>query len=308
MNSLLNVNSSPHIKDETTTRKIMLDVIVSLLPVSIFGVLQFGINSLMIIIATIFACIISETIFNMVMHKKNTVSDLSCVVTGLILALNMPPTIEIYIPIIGAVFAIIVVKMLFGGLGQNFMNPALAGRCFLVISFTSQMTKFVYDGVSSATPLLIEKNSLSNQFSLFDIFIGRVPGTIGEVSILLLLIGALYLVIKKVIDIKIPLIYIFTVLIFTIIFSGRGFDINYLFIEIFSGGLVFGAFYMATDYVTSPVTDLGKIIYAIILGLLTGIFRIFGKSAEGVSYAIIISNILVPFIETKTIPKAFGKE
>ena len=308
MNGLLNVNSSPHMKSEITTRNIMLDVIISLIPVSIFAVLQFGINSLLIIVMTIMTCIISETLFNIIVHKKNTISDLSCIVTGLILALNMPPTIEIYIPIIGAIFAIVVAKMLFGGLGQNFMNPALAGRCFLVISFASQMTNFVYDGVSSATPLQIAKNSVGNQFSLFDIFVGYIPGVIGEVSSLLLLIGALYLLIKKVIDIKIPLTYILTVLIFTIIFGGKGFDLNYLLIEVFGGGLIFGAFYMATDYATSPVTNMGKIIYGIVLGVLTGIFRIFGKSAEGVSYAILISNILVPLIESKTIPKAFLKE
>ena len=222
----------------------------------------------------------------------------------MILALNMPADIPVWIPALGGVFAIIVVKQLYGGLGQNFMNPALAARCFLLISFTSQMSSFSLDGVSGATPLAMVK--AGKNVDLAAMFIGKIPGTIGEVSVVALLIGAAYLVARKVISLRIPLTYILTVAVFVFIFGKQ--DPGYVLAHICGGGLIFGAFFMATDYVTSPITPTGQIVFGVLLGVLTGLFRIFGGSAEGVSYAIILSNLLVPLIERATLPRAFGKE
>ena len=207
--------------------------------------------------------------------------------------------------IIGSVFAIIIVKQLFGGLGQNFMNPALGARCFLMVSFAGQMTSFTYDGVTGATPLAQIKMGTGTP-KLLDMFLGTTGGTIGETSVVALLIGAAYLVARKVISLRIPVTYIVTFAIFAILFGQH--DIMYLAKELCGGGLILGAFFMATDYVTSPITPKGQIVFGIILGVLTGVFRIFGASAEGVSYAIIISNLLVPLIERVTIPVPFGKE
>ena len=222
----------------------------------------------------------------------------------------MPPEVPLFIPVVGSVFAIIIVKMLFGGLGQNFMNPALAGRAFCLISFAGYMnnytSKLSIDTYSSATPLVLLKNGY--EVKLIDLFMGKIPGSIGEISALMLLLGAIYLAVKKVIDWRIPLIYIFTFVIFIMIFSGKSTSANYILGEVFAGGLIFGAFYMASDYTTTPITPLGKIIYAMILGILTGVFRLWGKSGECVSYVILICNLLIPLIESCTIPTAFGKE
>lgn len=306
----LNVQSSPHVRDNVSTRLIMLDVIIAMLPAAIWGIIQFGVHSALVVIAAIISAIFSETIFNIIVKKPNTIGDLSCVVTGMILGLNMPPEVPIFIPVVGSIFAIVIVKMLFGGLGQNFMNPALAGRAFCLISFAGYMSnynsKLSVDTYSSATPLILLKNGY--EVKLIDVIIGKTPGSIGEISALLLLLGALYLVVKKVIDLKIPLIYIFTFVIFIMIFSGKSTSVNFILGEVFAGGLIFGAFYMASDYTTTPITPLGRIIYAMILGILTGVFRLWGKSAECVSYVILMSNLLVPLIESCTIPTAFGKE
>lgn len=315
--NLVNASQTPHVRSEESTRSIMLDVIIALLPATIFGVYSFGVNSLIIIIATILSCIISETVFNIIMKKENTISDLSCVVTGLILALNMPPECPAFIPVIGGVFAIIVVKMLFGGLGQNFMNPALGARCFLLISFAGPVSSFMYkqgfagvDVISEATPLAAIK--AGQNINLVNAFIGNIPGTIGEISTVCLLIGAIYLIVRKVIDYKVPVLYIVSFMIFLILFGSiKGTPIsnpNYLLGQLLGGGLIFGAFFMATDYVTIPLTPNGKILFGLFLGFMTAIFRVFGKSTEGVSYAIIIGNMLVPFMDMVTIPKAFGKE
>ena len=306
----LNVQSSPHVRDNVSTRLIMLDVIIAMLPATIWGILQFGAHAALVVIAAIISAIVSETVFNIIVKRPNTIGDLSCVVTGMILGLNMPPEVPIFIPVVGSAFAIIIVKMLFGGLGQNFMNPALAGRAFCLISFAGYMSNYTsklsIDTYSSATPLILLKNGY--EVKLIDMFIGKTPGSIGEISALMLLLGALYLVVKKVIDLKIPLIYILTFVIFIMIFSGKSTSINYILGEVFAGGLIFGAFYMASDYTTTPITPLGKIIYAILLGVLTGVFRLWGKSGECVSYVILMCNLLVPLIESSTIPTAFGKE
>ena len=306
----LNVQSSPHVRDNVSTRLIMLDVIIAMLPATIWGIIQFGTHAAMVIIASILSAVISETIFNIIVKRSNTIGDLSCVVTGMILGLNMPPEVPIFIPVVGSAFAIIIVKMLFGGLGQNFMNPALAGRAFCLISFAGKMSDFSsklsVDAYSQATPLILLKNG--HEVKLIDLFIGKIPGAIGEISALMLLLGAIYLVAKKIIDLKIPLIYICTFVIFIMIFSGKSTSANYILGEVLAGGLIFGAFYMATDYTTTPITPLGRIIYAMLLGILTGIFRLWGKSGECVSYVILLCNLLIPLIESATIPTAFGKE
>ena len=304
VSDLLNVTSSPHVREKENTQRIMLYVIISLLPASLFGIFNFGYRALILILVTIASCVASEWIFEKIVHKKSTVGDLSAVVTGLLLALNLPHTLPWWQAVLGGVFAIVVVKMLFGGLGQNFMNPALGARCFLLISFTSSMTSFTYDGVTGATPLALLKNGES--VDVMSMLLGTEAGTIGETSVIALLIGAIFLILTGVIDLRIPGTYIVTFAIFVLLFGGHGLDGTYLVAQICGGGLFLGAFFMATDYVTSPITPAGKIIYGIVLGVLTGIFRIFGASAEGVSYAIIFSNILVPLIERVTIPKAFG--
>lgn len=311
MEKLLKVSSSPHVRDGVTTQRLMFDVVIAMIPASVYGVWQFGMNALLVLIATVIASVAAEYLYEKLMHKPITISDGSAVVTGMILALNMPPEIPVWIPVLGAFFAIIVVKQLYGGLGQNFMNPALAARCFLLISFAGKMSSFTLDGVTTATPLNVMKTAWKAGESnlgvdLMAMFIGKIPGTIGEVSVVALLIGAAYLVFKKVISLRIPLTYIVTVAVFVFIFGRQ--DLNFVLAHICGGGLIFGAFFMATDYVTSPITPKGQIVFGILLGVLTGTFRLFGGSAEGVSYAIIISNLMVPLIERYTLPVAFGKE
>ncbi len=304
---MYNVSVSPHIRDKSSTTKIMLDVCIALVPALIFGIWHFGINALIITVSAVLSCVISEIAFDLITKKPVTVFDLSAVVTGILLALNMPPSVSWWIPAVGGVFAIIVVKMLFGGIGQNIMNPALGARCFLVISFASRMTDFSVDGVSSATPIASIKAGES--IDLLDAFLGLQTGCIGEVSCAALLIGAAYLIIKKVITIRIPASYILSTLLFIFIFSAfRGGvpSADFMLGHLLTGGLILGAFFMATDYTTSPITKNGQIIYGILIGFLTAVFRILGSSAEGVSYAIITGNLIVPLIEKITVPKAFG--
>lgn len=304
MSKLWNVSSSPHVRSNTTTGGIMYDVAIAMIPAAAYGVYQFGAKALLILLVTVAACVLSEYVFESLMGRPVTISDGSALVTGMILALNMPPEIPLWIPVLGGVFAIIVVKQVYGGLGQNFMNPALAARCFLLISFTSRMSTFPLDGVTGATPLAMMR--AGQQVDLAAMFVGKIPGTIGEVSTLALLIGAAYLLIRKVISIRIPGTYILTFAVFMFLFGGM--DVTYTIAQVCGGGLIFGAFFMATDYVTSPITPKGQIVFGVLLGILTGIFRLWGGSAEGVSYAIIIANITVPLIEKVTLPKAFGKE
>lgn len=304
MGKLLNVSSSPHARNNVLTQNLMGDVVIAMIPAAVFGVYQFGLKALLIILVTVASCVLSEYVYESLMGKPITIMDGSALVTGMILALNMPPEIPLWIPFLGGIFAIIVVKQLYGGLGQNFMNPALAARCFLLISFASQMSAFTLDGVSGATPLAVLKNGGS--VDLAAMFIGKIPGTIGEVSTIALLIGAAYLLVKKVISIRIPAAYLITFAVFAFIFGQH--NLTYVLAQLCGGGLIFGAFFMATDYVTSPITPRGQIVFGVLLGVLTGLFRIFGGSAEGVSYAIIISNLMVPLIEKVTLPVAFGKE
>lgn len=305
VSDLLKVSSNPHIRSKDTTSRIMLYVIISLLPAAGFGVYNFGLHALAVIIVTIASTVLTEYIYEKCMKKKITVGDLSAVVTGLLLAMNLPPMAPLWMAALGGIFAILVVKMLFGGLGQNFMNPALGARCFLMISFTSLMTNFNCDTYTGATPLAALK--AGERVDVMDMIIGRTAGTIGETSMVALIIGACILILLGVIDLKVPGSYIVTFVIFIAIFGGHGFDSQYISANLAGGGLMLGAFFMATDYVTRPITKKGQYLYGIFLGIMTGIFRVFGPSAEGVSYAIILGNLLVPLIEKVTMPKAFGK-
>lgn len=284
----------------------MLLVVIALLPAAIFGMWNFRHENAWILVAvTTVSAVLTEYIYEKLMHKPITVNDFSAVVTGLLLALNLPPTLPWWMGVLGAVFAIVVVKQLFGGLGQNFMNPALAARCFLLISFTGDMTYFVYDGVTGATPLAELK--AGEAVNTMDMLLGNIRGTIGETSVIAIMIGAMFLLLMGVIEITIPASYLLSFIVFIVLFGGHGLDAQYITAHLCGGGLMLGAWFMATDYVTSPITTKGRIIYGICLGLLTGLFRLFGGSAEGVSYAIIIGNLLVPLIEKVTLPKPFGK-
>lgn len=305
MSDLLNVSSSPHIRHEDTTSMIMILVVISLLPAAAFGVYNFGVPALILIVVTVAATVLSEYVFCKIVKKEPTIKDMSAIVTGLLLALNLPSSAPWWIGVLGGMFAIVVVKMLFGGLGQNFMNPALGARCFLLISFTSIMTNFNCDTYTGATPLALLKSGES--VNVFDMVIGRTAGTIGETSVIAIIIGACVLIITGVIDLRIPASYIISFVIFLCLFGGQGADFSFISAHLAGGGLMLGAFFMATDYVTRPITKNGQIVFGILIGILTGIFRIFGAGAEGVSYAIILGNLLVPLIEKVTLPKAFGK-
>lgn len=305
MSELLNVSSSPHIREQDTTQSIMFDVAIALVPATVFGIYHFGIKALLIILVSVITCVLTEYVYQNLMGLPVKISDGSALVTGLLLALNLSANVPLWIPLLGGIFAILIVKQLFGGLGQNFMNPALAARCFLLISYGTHMTNFALDGISGATPLAQVKSGKT--LEVLPMFFGNIQGTIGEVSAIAILIGAAYLLIKKVISIRIPASYLISFIVFICLFGKNGIDFNYLGIQLFGGGLMLGAFFMATDYVTSPMTKMGQIVYGVLLGILTGIFRIFGASAEGVSYAIIFGNLLVPLIERVTYPKAFGR-
>ena len=329
MSELFRVSSAPHVRAKTSTQNVMLWVIIAMLPTACFGIYNFGFRALLLIVATVLSCVLSETVYNLIAKKKNTIGDLSAVVTGMILALNMPVTLPIWMAVLGGVFAIVVVKMLFGGLGQNFMNPALAGRCFLLISFTSEMSNFVTDTYTSATPLAelqATKGIIApwNNYQLMDMFIGTTPGTIGETSTAALLIGAIILVAAKVISVRIPFAYLGSFAVLMLFFGERQFSMaeimsgamdpaswftgaaTYTLAQLMCGGIMFGAWFMATDYATTPITKKGQILFGICCGVLTFLFRTIGGTPEGVSYAIILSNLLVPLIEKITIPRAFG--
>ena len=307
--SLLHVSESPHVRSKNTTQRIMLDVFIALIPASAFGVYNFGVPALIRVLVGIFACVAFEAIYQKAMKKKVMVGDMSAAVTGLLLAMNIPSTLPIWMEVVGCAFAIIIVKQLFGGLGQNFMNPALAARCFLLLAYTRPMTDFVIDGVSAATPLQMLKpgGEAVGVTDLLSMFIGTNNGVIGETSAMLLLAGGIYLLIRKVIKIHIPLAYIGMFAAMTFFLApGHQFDIIYTLMEVCGGGILLGAFFMATDYVTSPVTNKGKIYFGLILGVLTFLFRMFGPNAEGVAYSIIIANLLTPFLDMASVPKPFG--
>ncbi len=306
------VTASPHVRSNRTVKKDMLDVIIALMPAGIASVYFFGYRALVLILASVLTCVLSEYIFNKVTKRKQSIKDLSAVVTGLLLAYNVPFTLPVWQMVIGAMFAIIVAKMFFGGLGQNIVNPALAARAFLMASWSSTMTQFVpphrvatlksvkdVSMLTGATPLMDPKS-----YSTMDLFLGNIPGCLGEVSSLAILIGACYLLVRKVIHIRIPLTYILTSVVLIGIF-GEGFQNSLT--TVLSGGMLLGAFFMATDYTTTPVTIKGQYVFAIGAGILTAVIRVFGGYPEGVSYSILLMNLVVPIIETYTRPKTFGK-
>ena len=310
---MLKVSSNPHIRSALTTSQIMLAVVLALLPAAGYGIYNFGPRALAVIAVTVASTVLTELVYGLLV-KKTTITDMSAVVTGLLLALNLPVMLPLWMAALGGVFAILVVKMLFGGLGQNFMNPALAARCFLLISFPKEMADFTtkatslgsltWDAFTGATPLAALKAGES--VNVMDMILGNVGGTIGETSVIALVAGACFLLFLGVIDLRIPGSYIVSFLLFVGLFGGRGFDPAYLSAQLAGGGLMLGAFFMATDYVTRPITVKGQYVYGVFLGVMTGIFRIFGPGAEGVSYAIIIGNLLVPIIEKLTRPAPFG--
>lgn len=317
MEQKLIVSSSPHIKLREDTQSIMLDVIIALIPASVAGIYYFGIRALAVMLTSVAACLLSEYAYEKITKKPITTGDLSCVVTGLLLALNLPVTIPLWITVIGAAFAIIIVKQLYGGLGKNFMNPALAARCFMLVAWAGSMTSFAEpfmgygaDAISSATPLAVLKGTSDGELpSLLTAFMGGKPGCIGEVSGLMLVIGFAYLLIKRVVDFKIPLCYIASFAVFTYLFGNNTTDLSqgyFTAISILTGGLLLGAFFMATDYVTTPATTKGRIIFGIGCGFLTFAIRRFGGYPEGVSFSIILMNVASPLIERYTAPKPFG--
>ena len=304
MNRLYHISSGPHTRGRLNTSRIMFDVVIAMMPAVVAGIWTFGIRAFWIILAAVLSAVITEYIFCLVTRRPNSVRDGSAVVTGLMLALLLSPTVPLYIPIMGSVFAILVVKCFFGGLGKNFMNPALAGRCFLLISFGSAMTNYKHlDAVSSATPL--EDLMAGRTINLTDMFLGRTSGVIG-CSILALLIGALYLLVIEAIQWEIPAATLVVFVLFIGLFDKHGFDPMYLLAHVIGGGIVMGAFFMATDPVTSPATKQGQIIYGALIGLLAGIFRVYGSSADSVSYAIIIANLVTPMIDQYIVPKPYG--
>lgn len=305
MSDLMKVSSNPHIRSKVTTGGIMAAVVTALLPAACFGVYNFGLHALLLILVTVATTVLTEYLYEKGMKKPITIGDFSAVVTGLLLALNLPPAAPLWIGAVGGVFAILIVKMLFGGLGQNFMNPALGARCFLLISFASIMTNFECDAYTGATPLASLKAGES--VNVMHMILGKTGGTIGETSMIAIVLGACFLILLGVIDLRIPGTYIVSFVIFLTLFGGYGFDSSYISAQLAGGGLMLGAFFMATDYVTRPITKKGQYLYGIFLGVMTGIFRLFGPGAEGVSYAIIIGNLVVPLIEKMTLPKAFGK-
>ena len=309
MSKQFHVSSNPHVRAASSTAGIMTLVILALLPAAGFGIYNFGPRAALVLLVSMVSAVGTEYLFGL-LRKKMTITDLSAAVTGLLLGMNLPVTIPLWMAALGSVFAILVVKCLFGGLGQNFMNPALAGRCFLVISFPAQMTNFVstgagaLDAYTGATPLAALKAGES--VNVMDMIMGRTTGTIGETSMVAIVIGACILLLTGVIDLKVPASYIVSFVVFAILFGGHGFEPAFLSAQLAGGGLMLGAFFMATDYVTRPITVKGQYVYGIFLGIMTGIFRFFGPGAEGVSFAIILGNLLVPLIEKYTRPVPFG--
>ena len=299
------VSSSPHLRSKKTTTGVMLDVIIALVPSLVAAIIYFGFKALLLAFICVATSVLTEFICRKVMKRKNTITDLSAAVTGLLLALNLPVEINPFIAVFGCVVAIVVVKQMFGGIGYNFVNPALAARVVLLVSFPTAMTTWTntrfmetVDGVTSATPLALEEGA----FSYLDLFLGNVGGSMGEICTLAILIGGIYLVARKIISPIIPVVYLGTAAVMSLCL---GLDPLY---QLMSGGIMLGAVFMATDYVTSPITKWGKVIFGVGLGVLTMLIRTYSNLPEGVSFAILLMNILVPHIENLTKPRAFGEQ
>ncbi len=320
MNERLTVSASPHVRSHTTTRSIMLDVVIALAPAGIVSVIYYGYRALLLILVSVGFSVLFEYLARRIMKRRNTIDDLSAVVTGLLIAYNVPSTLPLWIVIIGDLIAIVIVKQMFGGIGQNFVNPAITARIVLMTSFPVYMTSFVMpfagaDAVTSATPLANLNSLVSTENvtaalkasevpKLSDLFLGLHGGSLGEVCALALILGFIYLLIRKVITPVIPACFIGTVAVIMLI-AGKG-SFSFMLAQILSGGLLLGAFFMATDYTTSPINTRGKVVFGIGCGILTSLIRLFGSLAEGVSFSIILMNILVPHIERLTKSKPFG--
>ena len=305
----LTVASSPHIRGNFRTNRIMLDVVIALLPALAVGAFVLGIHSLLVVAVCIASAVASEWLYSVVTKTRNTVVDGSAVVTGLLLAMTLPATVPCWQAAIGSAFAIIVVKALCGGLGQNIFNPALAARAFMMLVWPASMVRYAalgVDGVTAATPLHHMVMPALPEETLLDMFLGNCPGSIGEISALALLIGGAYLVIRKVISVRIPAAYLGTVAVLTLIFFKTDYPVHWMLYSLLSGGVMLGAIFMATDYATSPATAGGQIVYGIGCGVLTVIFRYFGLFPEGVTYAILIMNAMVWVIDRYTAPRRFG--
>ena len=304
MNNTLNLSSGPHIRDRWTTPFIMGCVLLALLPTAVVGVVVNGLHALWVILVCMLTCFLTELLFDKFCHRPNTFLDGSALVTGLLLALCLSPTVPLYIPIIGGIFAILVVKCCFGGLGKNFINPALAARCFLLISFGNTMTKFpAVDGVTGATP--VAELLSGKAVDVTRMFLGTTNGVIGS-SVLAMLVGGLLLWAFDIIHGEICFSVLIGFTVFMGLFGGQGFDPAYLAANICGGGVVMAAFFMATDYVTSPVSRLGQLTYGLLIGILGGLLRVFGTSADSFSYCVIIGNLFTPLIDTYVVPKPFA--
>ena len=320
----LTMTASPHVKSPIKTKNIMADVIIALMPALVWAIYIFGFRALTITAVSVLSCVVFEYLYRKLMKKTNTVSDLSAAVTGILLAYSLPVSVPLWLPVIGSFFAIVIVKQLYGGIGKNIINPALAARVFLFIAYPTELTAFTAPGehlspfainvskaasdvAAGATPLVNMKNGIMPDADITATLIGNIPGTIGEVSATLLILTGLYLMIKKVITWHIPVTYIATVAIITLIFPlGDISGVSSMLLHLFSGGLMLGAFFMATDYVTSPATNLGRIIYGVGCGLITVFIRYFGGYPEGVSFAILIMNLFVWYLDKATKPRVFG--
>ncbi len=314
MKKQFQVTASPHIRDKQTVHSVMLDVVIALMPALIVSLYFFGLGALTTTVIAVVSCVAFEAVWQKMTHQKIAIKDLSAVVTGLLLAFNLPPTVPVYVPIVGAFVAIILAKQFFGGIGQNFINPALAARAFLLAAYPTAMTHFVtpIDAVTTATPLALLKEQystgavdMSELPSLMHVFMGQMSGCIGEVSALALLLGGVYLLVRKVIKWPIPVFYLGTM--FTVaLCSGLG--LYESFYSLFLGGAILGAFFMATDYTTSPMTLKGQILFAVGGGLIAAVIRLYGGYPEGVSYSILLMNIVVPLIDRYMINTPFGRK
>ena len=316
----LTVSASPHVRSNETTTGIMLDVILALVPALVMSAIYFGSRALVLTAVTVASCVLSEFVCRKVMKRDNTLGDLSAVVTGIILAFNLPATLPLWMAAIGGIIAIVVVKQMFGGIGQNFVNPAMTARIILMVSFPTAMANWVVSGsdawsadaITAATPMATLAGAKGGNLvavsdslpSIAEMLLGRHGGSMGEVCSVALICGGLYLLLRKVISPIIPFFFIGTVAVF-MFFAGDG-NIEFVVYQLLGGGLMLGAFFMATDYATSPITKKGKIIFAIGCGLITSVIRIYGSLPEGVSFSIILMNILVPHIENFTLSKPFG--
>jgi len=301
------VASSPHIRGDFKTSRIMLDVVLALMPALAVGVWKFGIRALLVSILSVCCAVAFERLYGIVTKTRNTVIDGSAIVTGLLLALTLPASVPYWQVVVGNVFAIVFVKALCGGLGQNIFNPALSARAFLMLIFPVGLTRFVdVDGIASATPLHHMVMPALPEESILDMFLGNCPGSIGEISSLALLLGGAYLVYRKVISVRIPLAYLATLAVLTLVFSKTDSPVMWMLYSLFSGGVMLGAIFMATDYATSPATPNGQIVYGIGCGVLTVIFRYYGLFPEGVTYSILIMNAMVWMIDRHTAPRRFG--